>query len=224
MTPYRRRGTAAKILVLLAGALVIAGIALATAGPGLSGGAVRSPAENPKVRALVRILAVFRRPQTATDRRPELFAGSSGAGLTPVRSLQRLAVTTSWGAKVYLVPLVKTSAHGLPLNPARGGLGMSINGRGGGCCDTANQVSAGRSYGNSVHPRGLIMVVPDGVARVSVALAARAGQSAPPVVTGAVRSNVAALWLKYDIMAGAGDLITWYSASGAVIKAFHPAA
>jgi hypothetical protein len=119
---------------------------------------------------------------------------------------------------VYLVPLVKSSAHGLPLNPARGGLGISVNGAGGECCDTAGQVRAGRAYADGVHPSSLIMIVPDGVARVSVTLSALAGHAAPPVVTGRVRSNVMAVRLEYDVEAGRGDLITWYAASGAIVK------
>lgn len=177
-----------------------------------------SHAQDPKVSALVRILVVLRRPQTRADRQPELFVGSYQAGLTPVRSLQRLATTTSWGTRVYLVPLVKTSAHGLPLNPSRGGLGIAINGPGGGCCDTARQVDAGRAYVNGVHPRSLIMVVPGGVGRISVALSAPYGQRPPAVATVRVRSNIAALRLRYNVEAGRGDLITWYAASGAVIK------
>jgi hypothetical protein len=38
------------------------------------------------------------------------------------------------------------------------------------------------------------------------------------VATGRVRSNIAALRLRYNIASGRGDLITWYGASGAVIK------
>jgi len=49
---------------------------------------------------------------------------------------------------VYLVPLVKTSARGLPLNPSRGGLGIAVNEPGGGCCETAQQVQAGQAYAN----------------------------------------------------------------------------
>jgi hypothetical protein len=132
--------------------------------------------------------------------------------------LQRLAITTAWRAKVYLVPLVKSSGHGLPLNPARGGLGISVNGTGGGCCDTAEQVESGQAYANGSHPRSLIMVVPDGVATVSVALAAVGRHAAPPVATGRVRSNVAAVRLSYGVGAGRGDLVTWYATSGVVIK------
>jgi hypothetical protein len=95
---------------------------------------------------------------------------------------------------------------------------MSLNGRGGGCCETAQEVEAGKAYANGFHPASLIMVVPDGVARISVGLNAAPGQVPPPVAAARVRSNVAALRLSYDIEAGRGDLITWYAASGAVIK------
>jgi hypothetical protein len=200
-------------------ALAVTGIAVARTG---ASAATRPPVQRSPVRALVRILGVLRRDQTAVDRDPRLFAGSSSAGMAPVRSLQRLATTTSWGARVYLVPLVKTSAHVLPLNSARGGLGISVNGRGGGCCETASQVEAGHAYANGVHPSALIMVVPDGVARISVALAAAPGARLSAVAVGHVHSNVAAVRLRRDITAGSGDLITWYSTSGAVVKAFHP--
>jgi hypothetical protein len=210
------------IALLSVGVVAATFITVSGAMPRPATGAVPSSAQNPNVRALVRILGVLRRRQTRADRAPEVFSGSFSAGLAPVRSLQRLATTTSWGARIYLVPLVKTSPHGLPLNPSRGGIGISVNGRGGGCCETAQHVEHGRAYASGIHPWSLIMVVPDGIAKISVALKAPLDQSPPPVAIGRVRSNVAALRLRYDIRAGSGDLITWYSASGAVIKTIRP--
>jgi hypothetical protein len=226
MAGQERRGAgvvgARRTLVLSVGGAIAGILAIAAVSVGAVSLTRRaeptSAAQSPTVRALVGILRVLRRPQTEADRNPDLFNGSSSDGLTPVRSLERLAITTAWGAKVYLVPLVKSSGHGLPLNPARGGLGMSVNGTGGRCCDTAEQVEAGQAYATGIHPRSLIMVVPDGVARVSVALAALGRHATPPVATGRVRSNVVAVRLSYDVEAGRGDLITWYAASGAVIE------
>jgi hypothetical protein len=218
----RRLRAFGAVIVVSVCVLVAATMALLAEGSAPARVAAPSAVRNPKVRALVRILGVLRRTQTPADRAPDLFADASSDGLTPVRSLQRLATRTSWGARVYLVPLYKTSAHGLPLNPSRGGIGISVNGRGGGCCETAVQVEAGQAYADGIHPWALIMVAPDGVARISVALRGRPGQRPPPIVTGAVHSNVAAVRLRYDAMSGPGDLITWYSASGAVIKSFYP--
>lgn len=205
----------AVVVALAAGMLACAGCKLvaraAASGP-------VSPAEPAKVQALVRILGVLRRPQTNADRRPGLFVGSSKVGLTPVRSLQRLARTTSWGAKVYVVPMVKTSTHGLPLNSRRGGLGLSMSGSGSSCCETARQVVAGMALTGSLHPASLVMVVPDGVRRISVALGTRPGRTPPPVANERVRSNVAVVRLKRTFVAGSGNLITWYDASGGVIK------
>jgi hypothetical protein len=217
-----RPGVLPALLVAFALAVTLLAVSAMAAQPtAIAGRAAR--AQDPKVSALVRILGVLRRPQTHADLQRDPFGDSSAqAGLTPVLSLQRLATTTSWGTTVYLVPLVKTSANGLPLNPSRGGLGISINGSSGACCDTARQVEAGKASVIGEHPWYLIMVVPDSVHRISVALNALRGQRPPPPVTGTVHSNIAAVLLRHTLRPGRGAVITWYAASGAVIKTIHP--
>jgi hypothetical protein len=224
----RSSGQAKRIVsVAVLGAAVLVALTVVRVGHSSAPAATvshRPSVHDPKVRALVRILGVLRRPQTEADRNPTLLReGLRGPGVAPVISLLRLATTTSWGDKVFLVPLVSAPTH-LPLARSRGGLGMfSVNG-GGGCCSTAAQIEGGEDYANGLSPRSLIMVVPDHVARITVRLSAPLGRRQPPIATGRVHANVAVVRLPFDVESGGGDIITWYDASGAIIKRVSPRA
>lgn len=180
----------------------------------------RPRARDPQVEALVRILGVLRRPQTERDLNPTLLR-LRGPGLAAVSSLLRLATTTSWGRKVFVVPLVKVPSR-LPLARSRGGLGIYFAHGGGICCETATQLEAGKLYANGLFPRSLIMVVPDQVAKISVKLTVPPGHSQPPIAPGSVHANIAALRLPFDIEPGRGDVITWYDAAGVIVKRVIP--
>jgi len=219
MKAYRSPRSGMVLVVVLVAGLMLAGAATALVMQA-SPPARAAPTHAPQVRALVRLLGVLRRPQTPADRSADPFAGAPG--VTPVLSLQRLARTTSRGTKVYIVPLVKSSFP-LPLSPHRGGLGLSLGGRGGGCCETARQVAEGKSYSGWMHPWSLVMVVPDGVSRISVALRAPPGRQSL-IVSGGVRSNVAVVrlkYFKYNTMPGDDDRVTWYAPSGLALKTFR---
>lgn len=74
-----------------------------------------SQASHPSLRQLTGTLGVLRRPQTQTDRAPQLITeldqqshSTIDLGLfgRPVASLARLATTAPWGQKIYLVPML----------------------------------------------------------------------------------------------------------------------
>jgi hypothetical protein len=184
---------------------------------------------------LIGSLAVLRRPQTSADLDPALLRrlvsrpAGPGAGLmgTPVRSLIRLATVTPWGERVFFVPtrpLNRTAAAKvlaatkLPSAARRSvlrqlerqgsGLTLGINGAGG---TTVAQIAAGDDWASSgPSPNTLIVVVPDGVARVTVQLAHR--------LTAIVHNNVAAFEPRQPIENLGVHKMTWYSPSGAIVK------
>jgi hypothetical protein len=160
----------------------------------------RPPAGATRTQALIDILAVLRRPQAAGDRnapRPfgRLPSVEDVLG-TPIDSLSRLASVAPWGVKAYLVPYAPPTARQIRRLPARvrseirrtarGGLAV-IAGHGA-CCLSAATIEAGHGVLFQADHDRLVVVVPDGVARVTLGTTGRHGRS----FTAAVRGNVVA--------------------------------
>jgi hypothetical protein len=224
--------------------------------------AALSPATKAAVRPLTSILGVLRRPQTAADRnavltrylrredRNPVFAGNFGL---PVLSLMRLATGTAWGQRVYVVPFLPPTAaekRRLPRKYRSGGtpttatlqlLPMSGNNvtdfYGDGA--TAAVINGGRALGNGAydtkvynHPRQVIMVVPDGVAKVALwyPTGSIANHPKHPITPGStpvvatVHDNIAAFIAPrrferphHGPFSEAGQEI-WYGPDGKVVK------
>ena len=116
-------------------------------------------------RPLTRMLAVLRRPETPADRAVESVLRGQNVEL----SLVRLAAVTPWGEQVVLAP-----EQGHPYDTL--GIYVISSSGFGGSRATANQIEAGHAWtgegpggGPSGRWRGirLIVVVPDGVAKVA---------------------------------------------------------
>ena len=199
------------------------------------------PAGISQQRALVDILGVLRRPQTKGDLALPLIGqlehGTMLIG-SPVRSLVRRA-TTPWGAQVYLIPMRRPTAQMIArwaaqVQPksAREKIlrereaafarrppfeGLALFGAGGGCCASAAEIEAGKDWQTSgPNPNVLVMVVPDGVAKVRFLSPIGATRAGSGPVTVAVHDNVAAL-RSQTALEGPGRF-TWYGPSGNVIK------
>jgi hypothetical protein len=170
-------------------------------------------------RGLVGILGVLRRPQTPADRDlgPSLTAvvHHSLVG-KPVESLVRVAGVTPDGQRVVLVPM--QPRHGSwPPRPSgpRTGLRLGLFAGGGGCCLTPAAIEDGQAWDSAGGSSGnyVVIVVPDGVARVRVAF------SHP--VTAPVHDNVAV----FSVPKAVENLniypMTWFGPSGAVVKRFR---
>jgi hypothetical protein len=172
--------------------------------------------------ALIDTLAVLRRPQTAADRRVPIppglahrrdmpFAARLGA---PDRSLIRIAARTPWGNNVIFIPLKPRPA---PAPRARRQEVLFVFDGGGGCCDTAKEirtVGGGGISGTVGRGRiGVVLVLPDGVDRISIV--ARYPQ--PVTISVDVHDNVAAFYAPgYPRVFK--SKITWYGRSGKVIR------
>jgi hypothetical protein len=146
---------------------------------------------------------------------------------TPVRSLTRLAAVTPWGERVFLVPtrpvapaaaaklltatkLPPAARRDLLDRLARQGRGLTlgINGPGG---MTVAQIQAGDVWESTgPYPNTLIVVVPDGVARVTVQL--------PHLISATVHNNIAAFESPQQIENLNADKMTWYSPTGTIVK------
>ena len=220
----RRRGLASAVLVATlvtvaiavgAGAVVLLHSShRSTGGPPASHQALPSPA-----RGLVGILGILRRPQTAADRDlgPALTTSLRRirAG-TPVMSLVRRVGLAPGSGNVVLVP-VRPRAGRWPVRPSRGGTGLRLAVAAGGgvaCCLTPGQIDLGRNWMSGAGPSGSsnVIIVPDGVARVSVAL--------PQRVTATVHENVAVLSLPRGVENITIFPMTWFGPLGAVVKRF----
>ena len=218
------RGSAFGLRVLAPGLLAVIAVALAVAigvGAVLTIHAARHPvAARPNVGhglpsargGLVGVLGVLRRPQTQADRNAAqslpLFVEHVRAG-RPVASLMRLATVTPWGQKVVLIPMrARTgtwptgSPHGLRLAT------------GGGCCISASDVLQGQAWtsGGNGSVNYVVLVVPDGVARVSVAFR--------HPITAIVHNNVAAFQTPSAVENLGAYTMTWYSHTGAILRRF----
>lgn len=164
---------------------------------------------------LLSILEVLRRPQTATDRvsQARRLAMQIRTG-TPVISLMRLATIAPWGTKVFVVPVR------YPGQPAQTGLAL-LAGRAG-CCSTAAQIQAGDDWSNSGPSRSLVIVVPDGVARVEIRLTRSPASHQSKTIAATVHNNIAALLTPSPIENLGIDQMTWYGPSGKVITRPRP--
>ena len=193
-------------------------------------------------RAMISILAVLRRPQTPSDRNPgplnQLNRGFPTG--SPIKSLERLAAVTRSGARIYLVPINKpTNAqirHYLSnLTPKRvrptmrrqlealarheptfRGLVLVTNGGAGACRDAAAIVT-GQCFVSSGGSAGhfATVVVPDGVAQVSITIRSRQQHSI--TLTEAVRANVASFYTRRPVTGLDLEHMVWRRRSGAVI-------
>ncbi len=180
-----------------AGAVVVALAALALLGGGGGGHPASTAAATPRGK-LIATLAVLRRPQTRSDLTlPELSRTRTPHAVfqpllgTPDRPLIRLATTAPWGAKVFLVPSRPLAAGAVPSGwtayaPLKahsaegetitvfggpGGRGQTVDGL------TAQDIAQGRGVvdeagsGRARHSIRFLVVVPDGVAKVTVIFA-----------------------------------------------------
>ena len=222
--PTRRRGLASAALVaaLVAVAIAVGAGAVvllhsshhSTGGPPASHQVLPSPS-----RGLVGILGVLRRPQTAADRDlgPALTMSLRRirAG-TPVMSLVRRVGLTPGGGNVVLVP-VRPKGGRWPSRLAGGGTGLrlAVAAAGGvACCLTPGQIDRGGNWvsGAGLSGNSYVIIVPDGVARVSVALSGH--------VAARVHENVAELSVPRGVENIGTFPMTWFGPSGAVVKRF----
>jgi hypothetical protein len=229
-----------------AGAVVVALAALALLGGGGGGHPASTAAATPRDK-LIATLAVLRRPQTRADLTlPELSRARTPHAVfqpllgTPDRPLIRLATTAPWGAKVYVVPF-RPLARGrvrsgwtayAPLNARAaqretitvfggpGGRGETMRGL------TAQDIAQGRGVvdeagsGPTRHSIRFLVVVPDGVAKVTVVFAqppVPGANTIESVDTRAAHGNVAA-FQELGTQPARPWLMTWESRTGKVIK------
>jgi len=185
-------------LLLVVGVVVAIG---AIVGTSASGGTGRRTPE------LVAILGAFRRPQTPADRAIpwQKYAILSNSPLrsadTPVRSLVRLAASPPGAGKVYLVPM-RPPGQG----DSNANLTLGMFGAVGECCDTAARIKADGMGTPTSRSNQLVLVVPDGVAKVAII-----GSHQTP---GTVHNNVVVFTTPPYVT----FRFIWYGTSGAVIK------
>jgi hypothetical protein len=197
---------------------------------------------------LIDILAVLRRPQTKADLNPRILP-TAGFPLAPMEGepdlpLVRLAATTPWGEKLYLVPYRPPTAADLAAAARRfpritraqnhvrdETLGVMSAGGGGGGSDaaaieagSAMQIDGpGRSFAGGSTQTRFILVVPDGVRRVVFYFPPEVIPAGGPVyrsslaVAALVHGNIAAVQVDRQFAGGEPALI-WYGAAGQVIK------
>jgi hypothetical protein len=167
---------------------------------------------------LVGVLGVLRRAQTLADRNAaasvEQFVGHLRAG-RPVAALSRLATVTPWGQRVVLIPM-RPRTGAWPSGPAGSphGLRLATFSGGGGCCISATGILDGQAWssGGAGSRTDVVLVVPDGVARVTVAFR--------HPVTATVHNNVAAFQTPSAVENLGAYTMTWYSSTGAILRRF----
>jgi len=94
---------------------------------------------------------------------------------------------------------------------------------GGTCCATAAQIEAGQdSLSSGPSPSSLVLIVPDGVAKVKIALTRKSRTERSLTLTAGVENNIVAFRMPQPVENLAVDRITWYGPSGAVIRPREP--
>jgi hypothetical protein len=179
---------------------------------------------------LIGILGVLRRAQTPADlHSPGITRLLSRQGSGADVALIRRAATTPWGDGVFVIP-IKPAASQL-----RSGERIDLEaGSGGACCAPAADIQAGhdmvsqgagRSFAGGSTGARLVLLVPDGVAKVQFLLPRQPSRNSPgsPIYAKALRvivpvhGNIAAVQVKRECCAGAVPMI-WYGPGGQVIK------
>jgi len=212
-------------LAIGAGALITLG-ADHRIGRSVAPGAPRSRPNPSSRQALIDTLAVLRRPQTVADRRVPLPFSFTHRRDSPFyarfggvdRSLIRIATKAPWGRDIILIP-VKPRHAPTPQGFRQEGLFVEDRGGGGGCCDTARGIRAegggGLSSGSGRGRIDVVLVLPDGVARISIL----AHYRHQVMLSAVVHNNVAAFYAPGNPDSLKSE-ITWYGPSGNVIKRF----
>ncbi len=212
-----------------------------------------STASIPGRQELIQIVGVLRRPQTKADLPGWLGSGLTRGPIAvlqgePDFALVRYATTTPWGEKLYLVPRkpatttqLASLARRFPADSRliahrrRSGETLSVMSRGGeaGAANAAGIAAsglietegAGHSFAGGSSETRIILVVPDGVAKVEFVTPRQPQPGLPgaPVyahslrVTVPVHNNVAAVQIDRETDGGAEPMV-WYAADGAVLK------
>lgn len=176
---------------------------------------------------LISILGVLRQPQTkpAADFHQTgwpMPPNAPGSQIAPDRALVRLATTTRWGAKVFVVPLTP------PSNKVKGlGETVAVWVQGIGWADFnlvgSLQSEGGWGPGHAVtEPNGTKLyrtfaLVPDGVTKVAIYPQAKLGPTDPgPLVSATVHNNIAVFQTHGH---GPGPVLGyWYGSDGRIIK------
>lgn len=196
-------------------ALTLIGTSMAQASVSARHARRPTPAWSASTRALVGELAILRRPQRASDLDSALLHGPLLLRADPVTSLMRRATSAS-GQHVYLVPVQ-------PAGSGSRNAGLAVFGIGGGsCCGTAASIQSGGAFSSSGPPNRVLLVVPDGVARVKVTLRTGPDQRKPPRVSAKVRDNVVVFRAPFAVETLSGDPMSWYGPTGHLIKQLQP--
>jgi hypothetical protein len=251
----RRRRRRVNLSGFPAAVLVAVTVAVAAGALILLGGHTRPPvtAAVPGRQQLIDILGVLRRPQTKADLALPILRDLSRGPIaarrgTPDLPLVRFATTTPWGEKLYFVPTKPPTAQQLARfarqHPAfapfiarrlaRGetlGVLSSRGGSGGGNAAaieagySLQTDGAGRSFAGGSTQTRLILVVPDGVAKVVFVLGRQLAGGTPgaPIyahslsVSVPVHDNLAAVQVNRECCNGQIPML-WYGAHGQIIK------
>jgi hypothetical protein len=201
--------------------------------------------------AAIDVLAALRRPETGADLPPKLLRALRQlpplAG-SPILPLVRLATLAPWGSRLYLVPLERptdqqvrqwvartTGARNrtevadsliarVANQPAFEGVGVYPGGL---SPASAVRILSGQAWttgGTRIGNRLVneaIVIVPDGVSRVSITV--KRGGAHSTVLSSETHNNVVAFTTPEAIENLAADRITWYSSTGAILKPLSPA-
>lgn len=233
LKPIRSSG----IAVLLAMALASCGVTSANR-PGQSHTTTLSRAPGPRTaavahpladRPLLDILGTLRRPQAKADlddrelrKQLRFMSRHPAVAGKPVRDLVRFATVAPWGQKVFLVPSILLSRRQVATLPAnqrviatpRRGNALTLSGPGTAGA-TAAQIKAGRDWGTE-RSNQLLIVIPDGVAKVTVLPSRTSTNKHPSPVTATVHNNIAAFESRQTLDEPQREL--WFGPSGNVIR------
>lgn len=234
---------------VLTAAVVVVSLVIAGGAVILFGGH-RRPVTSPAVsgrQQLIDIIGVLRRPQTKADLAgeqlpPFRYPGSFGLDGIPDRRLVRYATTTPWGERLYFVALRPTAkqvaSYSRPQlrslfrdRPETLGVFSQSGYDGGGTAATIEAhggletEGAGRNFNEGSTATRLILVVPDGVAKVTFVLSRQPDRGNPYAPTYAhsldvsvpVHDNIAAVQVDRDCCSGRPPMV-WYGPAGQVIK------